>query len=943
MLTGKYRTLYQNLLGTIPKDRLIHDELRTLAFGTDASFYRLIPKLVIRVESEDEVRLVLRETKNLELPLTFRAAGTSLSGQSLSDSVLVMLGPSWNRFTVREEGARISLQPGVVGAHANVYLAPFGRKIGPDPASINSAMIGGIAANNASGMCCGTAQNSYKTLASMKIILADGTFLDTADPFSRKEFNRSHRTLLERLDRLAQRVNSDTTLAVRIRDKFKMKNTTGYSLNALVDFEEPIDILQHLMIGSEGTLGFIAEITYNTVPEHPHKASALMLFPDVAAACRAVAILKSCPVEAVELMDRASLRSVEDKKGMPPYLKQLEEKAASLLVETRAASRDTLLGNIRGILAAIADVGTVRPVEFTEIPDEFALLWNIRKGLFPSVGAMRKTGTTVIIEDVAFPVPRLAEATLDLQTLFSRHGYHDAIIFGHALDGNLHFVFKQDFNSASEVERYRAFIDEVTGLVVKKYDGSLKAEHGTGRNMAPFVELEWGAEAYEIMREIKAIFDPEGLLNPGVILNSDPLAHLKDLKPLPAAHPIIDTCIECGFCEIQCPSRNLTLTPRQRIVVYREIEYLRRTNANIQRLEVLTSMYDYSGNQTCATDGLCATSCPVEIDTGKLIKDLRLRHISPGSDKIASIVAGNMNAVTATLRVSLTMIHLIHRLTGTAFMSGASSLLRTVSGNRVPLWNPFMPKGADRTQLPLPAIDARPAVVYFPTCINRTMGPAHGEEHEPSLTTLVVSLLNKAGWAVVFPENLSNLCCGMAFASKGFKAQGDRKAKELEKALLKASGNGELPVLVDMSPCLYRMKETMTADLRLYDPVQFTLEHLAGTLTFAKVPETVAIHTTCSAEKMGLAGSLKKVAGLCAENVVVPRHVGCCGWAGDRGFTYPELNASALSELRRSLPQECATGYSTSRTCEIGLSLHSGIHYRSILYLVDRCTTKKPE
>jgi D-lactate dehydrogenase len=943
MLTGKYGTLYQSLSGIIPKDRLFHDDLRTLACGTDASFYRLIPKLVVRVESEDDVRLVLSETKKLDLPLTFRAAGTSLSGQSISDSVLVMLGPSWSRFTVRDDGARISLQPGVVGAHANSYLAPFGRKIGPDPASINSAMIGGIAANNASGMCCGTAQNSYRTLASMKIIFADGAMLDTADAISREDFGRSHRALLERLDQLARRVKSDTTLADRIRRKFKMKNTTGYSLNALVDFADPIDALQHLMIGSEGTLGFIAEITYNTVPDHPHKASALMLFPDVAASCRAVAILKSCPVEAVELMDRASLRSVEDKKGMPAYLKQLDARAASLLVESRAASRDGLLGNIREILAAIADVGTVRPVEFTEIPDEFALLWNIRKGLFPSVGAMRKTGTTVIIEDVAFPVPRLAEATLDLQALFNKHGYHDAIIFGHALEGNLHFVFKQDFNSASEVERYRAFIDDVTGMVVKKYDGSLKAEHGTGRNMAPFVELEWGADAYEIMREIKNIFDPEGLLNPGVILNSDPLAHVKDLKPLPAAHPIIDTCIECGFCEVQCPSRNLTLTPRQRIVVYREIENLRRTNADIQRLEVLSSMYDYFGNQTCATDGLCATSCPVEIDTGKLIKDLRLRHISPGADRLASLVAGNMSAVTAIMRVSLTMIHRIHRLTGTAFMSRASSLMRKLSGNRIPLWNPFMPKGAAGVQLPAPARDARPAVVYFPTCINRTMGPARGEEQEPSLTTLAVELLRKAGYTVVFPEDLSNLCCGMAFASKGFKAQGDRKAKELEKALLKASRNGELPILVDMSPCLYRMKETFTPGLQLYDPAQFTLEHLADRLTFARLPETVAIHTTCSAEKMGLAGTLKKVAGLCAESVVVPQRIGCCGWAGDRGFTYPELNASALSELRSSLPQECATGYSTSRTCEIGLSLHSGIHYRSILYLVDRCTRRKPE
>ena len=141
----------------------------------------------------------------------------------------------------------------------------------------------------------------------------------------------------------------------------------------------------------------------------------------------------------------------------------------------------------------------------------------------------------MIIEDVAFPIERLAEATLDLQKLLREHGYHEAIIFGHALDGNLHFVFTQDFGNAAEIERYRRFMDEMCAMVVEKYDGSLKAEHGTGRNIAPFVELEWGAQAVAAMRRIKALFDPQGLLNPGVILNADPLAHLKDLKPLPAA------------------------------------------------------------------------------------------------------------------------------------------------------------------------------------------------------------------------------------------------------------------------------------------------------------------------------------------------------------------------------------------------------------------------
>jgi D-lactate dehydrogenase len=940
-LTGSYRILHSRLSSFVPPERLLTDPLLTLAYGTDASFYRLIPKIVVKVESEEEVVRLLREAHDLHLPVTFRAAGTSLSGQAISDSVLVVLGPSWKRYSISPDSSTITLQPGVVGARANAWLAPFGKKIGPDPASINSAMIGGIVANNASGMCCGTAQNSYRTMAGMRIIFSDGTTLDTRDSSSREAFLRARCDLVERLMALHRRISADRTLTGRIQRKFKMKNTTGYSLNAFVDFHEPIDIIQHLMVGSEGTLGFIAEVTYNTVPDLPKKASALLLFPTIVDACKGVEILKSCPVEAVELMDRASLRSVEGKEGMPGYLSGLGEQVASLLVETRAGKSEDLEKQIDRITAAVGLLPMVMPPAFTNVPEEFAKLWNIRKGLFPSVGAMRRTGTTCIIEDVAFPIPRLAEATADLQSLFLKHGYTDAIIFGHALEGNLHFVFNQDFNSPAEVDRYAAFINDVSMLVVKKFDGSLKAEHGTGRNMAPFVELEWGADAYAMMKEIKEIFDPEQLLNPGVILNTDPQAHLRSLKPLPEAHPLIDKCIECGFCEVQCPSRDLTLTPRHRITAYREIARLRKENRDFTRLEALLSAYDYAGNQTCATDGLCSLACPVGINTGDLIKDLRAHSHSPLSERLADLFAGHMGMVTGGMRVGLTVVDGLHALLGRRLMQGAAFTARWLTGGALPTWNPFMPRGAD----PVPADDIgasdRPTVVYFPTCINRAMGISRDYDEPDSLVTRTVALLRKAGYRVVFPDNLAGLCCGMAFDSKGFKKQGAQKSHELETALLEASEGGKHPVYVDMSPCLYRMKQVLDRRLRLYEPVRFIREFLVDRLEFHKTTDTVAIHTTCSSTKLGLGADLQKVASMCAGTVIVPEDVGCCGWAGDRGFTHPELNRSALATLRDSLPGECEEGFSTSRTCEIGLSLHSGISYKSIVYLVDRCTTPK--
>ena len=938
MLLEKYATFRRKIAGTIKAENIITDPLRTMAYGTDASFYRMIPQIVINVSNEQEVQLILREASRLRLPVTFRAAGTSLSGQAVTDSILVRMGEGWRNYRVFDNAARIQLGPGIIGSQANAILAEFGMKIGPDPASIDSAKIGGILANNASGMCCGVEQNSYQTLAAMKIILADGTMVDTTEDKSRAEFRRSHGALLQQLSGLHEKVKANTELAERIRYKFKIKNTTGYSLNALIDFSDPFEIMSHLMIGSEGTLGFIADVVYKTVVEHRHKASALICYADVATACQAIPILRQQPVAAAELMDRAGLRSVENKEGMPPYLKELGATVTALLVETRAELAEELHRQTAAIEQALQVLPTVMPIVFTDIPAEFMALWKIRKGLFPAVGAVRKTGTTVIIEDVAFPGEHLAAAALDLQALFRKYHYDEAIIFGHALDGNLHFVFTQDFSIQTEVVRYRDFMDEVVKLVVEKYDGSLKAEHGTGRNMAPFVEKEWGEAAFGLMKEIKAIFDPQGILNPGVILNSDAEAHIKNLKPLPATHEIVDKCIECGFCEPVCPSKDLTFTPRQRIVGRREISRQIAAAADPKMLKKFTKAYQYQGKDTCAADSLCASRCPVGIDTGKMIKMLRQEANGPIGGKIADQVADHFDTVAKAIGGTLNLVDKVHAMTGTAFLGATSELARKASLNSLPLWNREMPTGAPKIVLE-PIDQANPLkVVYFPSCASRSMsGPAREDRERVALPQKTQSLLRKAGYEIIYPAGLDGLCCGQAFESKGFMVQADRKSAELSAALLVATNQGAIPVLCDTSPCLYRMRATLDKRLQLFEPIEFVLTFLMDRLQFTRQDVKIAIHPTCSTRKMGLEGKLEQLARACAREVVMPQDIYCCGFAGDRGFNFPELNASALKDLKEHVCT-CDAGYSTSKTCEIGLSLHSDIPYRSILYLVDQAS-----
>lgn len=696
MLTPSYQKLKDILSKGIDPKRILTNPLQTLAYGTDASFYRLIPKIVILAQNETEVVEIIKQAKLLEIALTFRAAGTSLSGQAITDSVLVVATHGWKNYELLENNQKIKLEPGIVGSRANTFLAAHGLKIGPDPASIGAAMIGGIVANNASGMCCGTAQNSYQTIADIRIILNDGTVLDTADSASVLAFKNNQSSLIQEIENLRDTIKNDETLYHFIKNKFKIKNTTGYSINALVDYQDPIEIIKHLMVGSEGTLAFISNVTFKTIIDEKYKSCSLLIFNTIEEACNATILLKSSPVAAVELLDRESIRSVENDLEAPEYFKILPELACALLIECRDNDLDNLLEKQLKVRKKIESIPTYTKYIFTRDPKEYYFNWKARKGLLPTVGGMRKTGTSVIIEDVAFPLIHLAEACLALKELFKKYEYHDAYLFGHALEGNLHFVFSQDFSNQSEVDRYEKLMSELAILVVDRFNGSLKAEHGTGRNMAPFVEKEWGAKAYEIMKRIKTIFDPHNKINPDVLINPDPKGHLKNLKPMPESHAIVDKCMECGFCEPHCVSEGLTLSPRQRIVIAREISRLEETNSDPQRLAEIRKDVTYQLDETCATDGLCALACPVHIDTGKFVKTWRANELNSGNKKIAAYIGSNMAGTTATLRVGLKTVSFFYSILGVKIMTALSDGFHFISFGKVPKWIPEMPKGANK-------------------------------------------------------------------------------------------------------------------------------------------------------------------------------------------------------------------------------------------------------
>jgi D-lactate dehydrogenase len=388
-------------------------------------------------------------------------------------------------------------------------------------------------------------------------------------------------------------------------------------------------------------------------------------------------------------------------------------------------------------------------------------------------------------------------------------------------------------------------------------------------------------------------------------------------------------CLSCGF----------TLSSRQRIVLQREMARLRQSGEDPQRLALLEKQYSYPGNQTCAGDGLCSMSCPMGINTGDLTHVIRQEALPKGSlgYKAGDFVANHFAGVKGALRPVLGLANMGHTILGTKVMSGITKGMHNLMG--IPLWTPAMPK-AYRVNFTLQQSQPKQElkVVYFPSCINQTMGLPKESPVDQPLVDKMLSLLKKAGYEVIFPKNMDKLCCGTIWESKGMLDIADRKSAELEAALWEASEQGKYPVLCDQSPCLHRMRECIKK-MKLYEPAEFIYTFLKDKLIFTPTHRPVAVHVTCSTRKMGLANIIIALAKMCSTKVLVPEGVGCCGFAGDKGFTHPELNSYALRKLRPQIEKEgIQIGYSNSRTCEIGLTTNAGIPYVSIAYLVDECT-----
>lgn len=900
-----------------------------LAGAHDASHYLLTPQAVATPADAREVAGILAACADAGVPVTFRSGGTSLSGQAGSDAVLVDTRRNFRRIEVEDSGARVRVQPGATVRAVNTRLARYARKLGPDPASEIACTIGGVVANNSSGMSCGTHANTYRTLDSAVLILASGTVVDTGAPDASETLRREEPDIHAGLERLRDRIRGNPESVRRLQELYAIKNTMGYGLNSFLDHTEPLDILEHLVVGSEGTLAFVAEATFRTLPVAPHLATGLLIFGSLADATAALPSLVQAGFATIELLDAASLRVAQNDLAAPAVLTDLVvADHAALLVEFQEESPEALTSRRSSAHDLLASLPLTGSAELTTDSALRAQLWHIRKGLFTAVAGARPSGTTALLEDIAVPVERLGDTCTRLIALFEEHGYEGSVIFGHAKDGNIHFLINERFDDPRLLSRYEAFTEEMVELVLDQ-GGTLKAEHGTGRIMAPYVRRQVGDELYEVMREVKRLLDPGMTLNPGVLLTDDPRSHTRNLKTAPTVEAEVDRCVECGYCEPVCPSRDITLTPRERIVLRREMARAReRGDEALAR--TLEKEYGYDGVQTCAVDGMCQTACPVLINTGDLVRRLRAENQNTLAQVGWTAAARGWDAVSTIGGAALSVADKLP----TALPALATQVGRRVLGtDNVPLYTSDLPGGGRRRRT---VQASEPAAVFFSSCTNTMFGPVGGEGVAESF----LRLCERAGVSVATPDDLLSLCCGTPWKSKGLTDGYAAMTAKVAASLSRATQGGRLPVVCDASSCTEGLRVLLTAadqvGIRVVDAVAFVDEHVLPRLPETRKVRSVTVHPTCSSTNLGINAALTRVAAATADEVVVPEDWGCCGFAGDRGMLHPELTRAATRPEAADVAAAASDVHaSLNRTCELGMSRATGQQYRHILQVLD--------
>jgi FAD/FMN-containing dehydrogenase/Fe-S oxidoreductase len=875
-------------------------------WSTDASIYLRKPEGVVTARSEGDIKLALAAARKAGLSITPRGTGTSLAGQATAPGLALDVSEMRDALQIDLEGRRCVVEPGLVQGVLNSMVEPHGLVFGADTSTSDVATLGGMIGNNSAGMRSLVFGTTADQILSLRCILASGEVVNLR-PLPREEAERRAQgeDAEARLLRGALEIGAKYHDEIESRFPDMVRRVSGYGLDALVD-PETVD-LTRLICGSEGTLAVVtsAEFRLQYLPEA--RALASFQFESLAAAARATVELLKEDASALELLDDVAIGRARSNPAYRDSARFVQGEPRAVLLVEWSGTREALDDRFEVLEDLAREVGAevVVPLRGN---DEMAQTVKLRKSTLPLLlGTSEKEKPVAFVEDAAVPPERLEEFVRRFEEIVEKNGTW-ACFYGHASVGTLHVRPALDTSDPEGVARMRRIGEEVADLVVE-CGGSISGEHGDGLSRSEFLEKMYGTRIMEAFREIKDLFDPEGMMNPGVILDPKPMDTQLRIGPGRKRLPIqtglsfenqggfakaIELCNGSGFCRkttggTMCPSYMVTLDEQD--TTRARANMLRSVVEGTLPPEELTGERMKEVMDLCVGCKACKTECPSQVDVASMKTEVLYQTGKKHGFSSRQKAAGHMRT---QLALAARLPKLYNAAAGTKLARQVASLFGIDSRRELPK---VTHKTFSRRFRDLPQGTGPKEIALFNDTWNEYQRPEIGEG--------AVRLFAAAGARVHLPKVV---CCGRPMLSEGLIDEARENARR-NLDLLAPLLEWGIP-LVGLEPsCILTMRddykkllpddervEKLAAATRLFEEALLELD----TELPLRDGEPILLHGHCHQKALVGTGPTEKILGYAADVEVVDS--GCCGMAGLFGYEKDHYEVSIKMAERRLFP-----------------------------------------
>ena len=884
------------------------DKLSRSLYSTDASVYQIEPAGVLIPKTREDIVRALAICRKLGCPITMRGGGTSQAGQAIGEGLQIDTSKYLNRLlemNIQERWARV--EPGIVLDELNAQIAPSKLRFAPDISTASRATIGGMIANNSAGARSVLYGKTLNHVISLTMLLSDGTIAEFSEDPATLAGNTLAKRCREKVLCLAQ------THAAEIDRRYPkiLRRVGGYNLDEFSKASGASN-LARIIVGSEGTLGIVLEAKLRLVPLPQAKSVMVIHFADLLHALAATpAILQHSP-SAIEVMDKSILDNTRDNESLNRIRETVVpgDPAATLCVEFYASNKDDLLPRMRALEHDLRarDFG-YRYDAYLEAAAQ-AKVWSLREAALGLSTAMKGDAKSIsFVEDTAVAPEKLSEFIGRFLGILRQHDAR-AGIYAHASVGCLHVRPVINLKTRDGVAKFESIANAVADLVLE-YEGALSGEHGDGLVRGPFMERMFGPEIYSAFREIKRTFDPEGIFNPGKIVDSPPLT--SNLRFGPAYRTpeprtwfdysdyggfgrAVEMCSGVGACR-----KKLAGTMCPSYMVTREETASTRGRANALRAAMTgkldeTGLGDdavYSALDLCLECRACKTECPANVDMARFksefLADYHDRHGTPARAR----ALGNVHQ---TARWGSRFASVANRIAASAVTRRINETLLGIDSRRtLPAWRSDT---LERTAQPRTG-SGTPVTLFNDTFTNH---------YDPEIGLAAIEILERAGCSI---NLVRPACCGRPLISQGLLREARRQAELIVDGLYPIAERGE-PILFLEPSCLSAIRDDVPGLLRAESQVRARKvasqsrlfeEYAAGLdLRLKPASGSILVHGHCHQKSMGLLGATMSLLSRIPGASPVDLDAGCCGMAGSFGYVREHYDVSVAIANRKLIP-----------------------------------------